>query len=224
MRCFALTLLLCSAAWGQTTQVESPVEPPREHDALSAREQSVLARDRSLDATAWLVPAFEAGFAMAHPARNQPADWSIGASGFAHLYAGYLARQSAATATQFATALVLGEDPRYWPSRDHNPARRAAHAALSTVFDQRSRGWQRHTVALSNLAAAFTAASLANAWQPAQFRNSTHLGQRTLTSLAGIAGGNLAAEFRPEAKLEMKRLVRRYRLFVRFGRRSPQLK
>ncbi len=209
MRCYVLTLLLCCAGAGQA-QVAEPGK-------LSAREQGAMAWERSVDVTAWLVPGFEAGFAMAHPARNQPADWSLGASGFAHLYAGYLARQTAATAAQSATALALDEDPRYWPSPSGNPMRRAAHAAVFTLFDQRNRGWRRHTVAVSNLVAALTAASLANTWQPAQFQNSTHLAQRTLTSLAGIAGGNLAAEFRPE----LTRVARRYRCF---GRRSLQLK
>uniref|UniRef100_E6QL28 Uncharacterized protein n=1 Tax=mine drainage metagenome TaxID=410659 RepID=E6QL28_9ZZZZ len=113
--------------------------------------------------------------------------------------------------------MALGEDPRYWPSRRGNAMRRGAHAAMFTLFDQRNSGRRRHAVAVSNFVAAVTAASLANTWQPAQFQNSTHLAQRTLTSFAGIAGGNLAAEFRPE----MKRLVSRY---SRFGRRSLQLK
>lgn len=171
--------------------------PGQSANSLTTSLRAHLLVRQSTAPTAWLAPGLEAACSMAHPPRHQPSDWSVGAGGFAHLYSGYLARQSASTAAQFIVAALLEEDTCYRPSTQHNPLRRAAYAAVFPLFDRRVSG--RRTVAVSSFAAAFTAAALANTWLPAQFRNSAHLTQRTLTSLAALSGSVLAAEFHPEA-------------------------
>lgn len=182
---------------------------------FTSRQRLRLFAHTATDPVAWLAPGFDAALSMAHPPRQQPPDWSVGANGFAHLYAGALARQSAASATQFAVAALLREDTRYRASARRNPLRRAAHAATFTLVDRGRSGHRR--LAVSSLAAAFTAAALANTWQPPQFQNTTHLTQRTLTSLAALSGSALALEFRPDAV----RLT--HRLMPRFGpRHSPR--
>ena len=164
---------------------------------FTTRQRLRLFAHTVADPVAWLAPGFDAALSMAHPPRHQPAAWSVGASGFAHLYAGSLARQSAASAAQFAVAALLREDTRYRASARRNPVRRVVHAATFTLVDRGRSGHRR--LAVSSLAAAFTAAALANTWQPPQFQNSTHLTQRTLTSLAALSGSTLALEFRPDA-------------------------
>ncbi len=179
-------------------RVPSQAEPLSGQAAvLNMRLRAQLWVRSSVDPAAWLMPGIDAAFSMAHPPRQQPPAWSDGVEGFAHLYAGYLARQSAATSAQAAVAAILREDDRYQPAQQGNALRRASHAASFTLFDRRVSG--RRTLAVSSLAAAFTAAELANTWLAPQFQNSTHLTQRTLTSLGALAGSNLAAEFRPEA-------------------------
>lgn len=174
---------------------------------LTAGLRLRLFADSVRDPMAWVAPGFDAALSMAHPPRRQPPEWSVGGNGFAHLYAGALARQSAATTAQFAVAALLREDTRYRASLRGNPLRRAAHAATFTLVDRGNSGDRR--LAVSSLAAAFTAAALANTWQPPQFQNSTHLLQRTLTSLAALSGSTLAAEFRPDAVRVTHRLAHR---------------
>ncbi len=200
----------------------SPASPIADPGAASftSRQRLHLFAHSVTDPLSWLAPAVDAALSMAHPPRRQPAAWSVGANGFAHLYAGSLARQSAAVTAQFAVAALLQEDTRYRASARKNPLRRATHAATFTLVDRGRSGHRR--LALSSLAAAFTAAALANTWQPPQFQNSTHLTQRTLTGLAALSGSTLALEFRPDA-LRMARSVSRHALAWprTLTRRSP---
>ncbi len=183
--------------------VSAPVSAP---DSGSARRAGTLPpltlplRTRlwmqaSADPVAWLMPGFDAALALAHPPRQQPAAWNTG--DFAGLYGGYLARQSAATAAQTAVAALLREDPRYRRLGNGSLVHRAGYAAGATLVDWRSG--TRRMPAVSSLAAAATAAALANTWVAPRFQNTTHLTQRMLTSLAALAGSALAAEFRPDA-------------------------
>lgn len=200
-------------------------DPPSETLVpLTPRLRARLWVRTSTDATAWLVPGLEAAFSMAHPPRRQQPAWSVGAEGFVHLYSGYLARQSAATSAQTVAAALLHEDNRYLPAPPGSALRRAAHAVSFTVIDRRASAGSGHRMpAISSLAAAFTAAELANTWLAPQFQNSTHLVQRTLTSLGSLAGSELATEFRPDAVRLMRRVTHGIsRVAIHAGRKASK--
>lgn len=207
-------VFLCAFFAVGPAHAQTERQPPAMSAPLSPPQRAHLWLRASVDPAAWFMPGLDAAFSMAHPPRQQPPAWSVGAEGFAHLYAGYLARQSAATMAQAAVAALLHEDTRYQPAAQGNPLRRAARAVSFTVVDRRASGRSpsgRRAIAVSSFAAAFTAAALANTWVAPQFQNSTHLAQRTLTSLAALSGSTLTAEFRPDAIRITHRLAHRTR-------------
>ncbi len=196
------TTLLAASPISSLAQVSARASIPDSGRAgplplLTLHLRTRLWMQSSTDPVAWLMPGFDAALALAHPPRQQQRVWNTGE--FAGLYGGYLARQSAATATQAAVAALLREDPRYRRLGHGSLAHRAGYAAGATLVDWRSGAETRRMPAASSLAAAATAAALANTWVAPRFQNTTHLTQRMLTSLAALAGSALAAEFRPDA-------------------------
>jgi hypothetical protein len=133
---------------------------------------------------------------MARPPDGYPHDWSDGGGAFGRNYGAILGVNSTNGFTHFATAALIREDPRYYPSGSTNPAGRALHALAFTLADRSDSG--RRTLAISNLAGATAGGFVGMAIYPAGFNDTTHAYQRAALQMISFAGHNLAAEFSPE--------------------------
>jgi len=198
----------------QTSQ-PSPVAPSRVNPGSKAtpgpltqaeRTQYVL---RQLAAPEHLFGySASALYHMADPPGNgstyYPKQWRVGGPGFGRNFGDAAAEDQTKHVGKYVSGAVLREDPRYYPSADSKVARRAMHAVLFTLVDRSNDGARRP--AISNLVGAAAGGYVGDAYLPPGFRNQAHATQRSLVNLAGFAGENVAAEFKPEIRELLRRL------------------
>jgi hypothetical protein len=175
--------------------LDTPV-PVRPSHYLTLTERFRLQAHTTFSPEAVFFPAAEASITMAHPARRYPRDWSDGGAAFARNYGSTVGGRTVGGMTDFAVAWIDHEDPRYFRSLDHRPARRVEHAVFFTIFARMNSG--RRTLALSNFAAAAASGFVCNLWQPDGFNDTAHALQRSESGFAALASANLVAEFSPE--------------------------
>ncbi len=141
-------------------------------------------------------------FHMANPPGNgstyYPKQWRVGGPGFGRNFGDAAAEDQTKHVGKYVSGAVLREDPRYYPSADSNLGKRAMHAVLFTLVDRSNDGARRP--AISNLVGAAAGGYVGDAYLPPGFRNQAHATQRSLVNLAGFAGENVAAEFKPEIR------------------------
>jgi len=145
-------------------------------------------------------PAFRAALRMANPpgkgAARYPADWRQGAEGFGHNYGDAAAERDSFQTARFLTGVITREDPRYIPSRSHNPLARSFHALEFTFIDRSDSG---HAMpAISNFVGSAAGGFVGNSYLPAGFNDVTHAGQRATVRFGALAAGNLFREFAPQ--------------------------
>jgi hypothetical protein len=146
--------------------------------------------------SAFLLPAFEAGYDMARPPNGYPHDWSDGAGAFGRNYGAILGVNATSGLTHFAVAAIDREDPRYYPCLGTNPFGRVTHALSFTLVDRSDSG--RRTLAVSNLAGATAGGFVGMGIYPDGFNDTTHAYQRAAFQMTSFVGHNLVAEFSPE--------------------------
>lgn len=141
-------------------------------------------------------------YQMANPPGNgstyYPKQWRVGGPGFGRNFGDAAAEDQTKHVGKYVSGAVLREDPRYYPSADSNLGKRAMHAVLFTLVDRSNDGARRP--AISNLVGAAAGGYVGDAYLPPGFRNQAHATQRSLVNLAGFAGENVAAEFKPEIR------------------------
>ena len=163
---------------------------------LTGTEKFSLYAHQAFNPAPVLVPIVPAAFHMISPPNHYPHDWKAGGDGFGRLYGDGVARVESERFAQFATGLVLHEDPRYYPSPNPKPGARVLHALAFTLVDKSD---SRHNIpAFSNFAGAAASGFVGIGYLPDGFRDATHAGQRGLTTMAGYAGLNVANEFCPQ--------------------------
>jgi hypothetical protein len=194
-----------------TTASEAPQPPPSDVLArpatasapgyqpgasLTLHDRFILEARTTFSPSVFVVPAGEAAFTMADPPRNFPREWSDGPGAFGRNYGADLARHTTGGLTHFATAAILREDPRYYPSASTNLAGRFVHAVAFTLVDLSDSG--RHTIAFSNIAGSAAAGAIGMAIYPDGMNDVTHAGQRAAVELGRFGTHNVVAEFSPE--------------------------
>jgi len=147
-------------------------------------------------------------FHMASPPGSRstyyPRRWRVGGPGFGRNFGDAAAEDQTKHVGKYVSGAVLREDPRYYPSADSNVGRRAMHAVMFTLIDRSNEGARRP--AISNLVGAAAGGYVGDAYLPPGFRNQAHATQRSLVNLAGFAGENVAAEFKPEIREVLRKL------------------
>jgi hypothetical protein len=195
--------LAASANSAQLLPSEELTEPAAESvpgyqpgASLTLHDRFILEARTTFSPSVFVVPAAEAAFTMADPPRHYPREWRDGAGAFGRNYGADLTRHTTGGLTHFATAAILREDPRYYPSTSTNPAGRFVHALGFTLVDLSDSG--RHTVAFSNLAGSAAAGAIGMAIYPNGMNDLTHASQRAAVELGRFGAHNVIAEFSPE--------------------------
>ncbi|WP_263355786.1 hypothetical protein [Acidicapsa ligni] len=174
-------------------QIYAPYQPT---GRITFKERVCLQAKISFGPTAFIVPAYESGIIMADPPSHYPREWSDGGGAFGRNYGAEFGRHATGGITHFATAALLREDPRYYPSLSTNYARRSMHALIFTLVDRSDSG--HRTFAVSNLAGSAAAGFVTMAYMPDGFNDTTHAYQRAAIEVSDFAARNLLLEFSPE--------------------------
>jgi hypothetical protein len=163
---------------------------------MSLHERFIFESHAAFGPVAFIVPALGSGYAMIRPPANYPKDWTDGPAAFARNYGAEFGANTTGAFAHFATAAILHEDPRYYPSSSPHFTRRVVYALYFTVFDQSDRGTRM--VAVSNITAAGSAGFIGNLWEPDGFNDTSHALERSAIQFATYAGHNLLLEFSPQ--------------------------
>lgn len=139
-----------------------------------------------------------------HGSTYYPKQWRVGGPGFGRNFGDAAAADQTKHVGKYVSGAVLREDPRYYPSLSSNLAVRAKDAILFTLVDRSNDGARRP--AISNFVGAAAGGYVGDAYLPPGFRNQAHATQRSLVNLAGFAGENVAAEFKPEIREALRKL------------------
>jgi len=185
-----------------TTLPETPKPQPAGPPGLKQRFR--LTMRVTFGVSAFLVPAGEAGFDMAHPKRHYPREWKDGAGAFGRNYGAELARHTAGGLTRFVVAAVDREDPRYHASTSGRIVPRFIHAVIFTVADRNNSG--HLTLAASNFAGAAAAGFSGMPYEPAGYNDATHGAQRAAVEFGSFGAHNVVTEFGPEIYRGMRRM------------------
>ena len=130
--------------------------------------------------------------------RNTPPEWGQGAHGFGERLASGYARSVIARTIAFGVAAADGEDSRFVPSHERGIWRRTRHAALGT-FVSRTRNGDTMP-AISRFTGVYSAAFIANTWEPPSQATTSHALQRGSTALLSSVGWHVFEEFWPDIR------------------------
>jgi len=172
--------------------------------SLTLHDRFILEAHTTFGPSAFAVPSAEAAWTMADPPSHYPHEWSDGAGAFGRNYGAEFARHTTGGVTHFATAAILHEDPRYFPSASTNYAARFLHSLAFTLVDRSDSG--RTTLAVSNLAGSTAAGFIGMAIYPDGFNDATHAWQHAALEVSSFAAHNVVAEFSPEISRVLRKL------------------
>ncbi len=181
------------ASNGQTPAI---LAPWMTRSPLTGKEKLSLYTHQAFNPIQILAPVVPAAYKMINPPSHYPHDWKAGGDGFGREYGDGVARNESQKAGQFLAGLALHEDPRYYPSPSTNVSARVVHALAFTLVDKSD---SKHNIpAFQNFAGAAAGGFVGMGYLPDGYRDATHAGQRSLTTMAGYAGFNVANEFCPQ--------------------------
>jgi hypothetical protein len=180
-----------------TTSTTAPTSvQPRGVGSLSVRVKLLCYAKVSYSAGSFIWPGVAASKKMILPPQTYPSEWKQGIFGFGRNYGDALANDTANRGAKYASAILLHEDTRYWPSADKSVFRRVIYAISFALVDRSDSGMRR--LAVSNLAGAAAGGFVGNAYLPRGYDDVTHAGQRSAIQLAESPLPNLVCEFTPE--------------------------
>lgn len=159
---------------------------------------------RTYSPAAVIFPLFGTGIRMANPKDEYPREWRDGLGAFGRLYGDTMAQRTARSTADFATQMMLHEDPRYKLSGSENPVYRVAHALAWTFFDQSDSG--HRTLAARNFTSAGASGFVGMAYLPNGYNDTTHAEQRMIMQFSGQAIANVFSEFEPQWGPIMKKI------------------
>ena len=178
---------------GQTPAI---LAPWMTRTPLTGKEKLDLYTHQAFNPIQILAPVVPAAYKMINPPSHYPHDWKAGGDGFGRNYGDSVARNESQKAGQFLAGVALHEDPRYYPSPRTNFSARVVHALAFTLVDKSD---SKHNMpAFQNFAGAAAGGFVGMGYLPDGYRDATHAGQRSLTTMAGYAGFNVANEFCPQ--------------------------
>jgi len=162
---------------------------------LTAQDKFEIYIHKAYSPAAMIYPLFGAGIKMAKPDKNYPEDWQDGMGAFGRNYGNTVAERTAKTTAEFATQVLLHEDPRYERSDSTNPILRIGHAVGWTFVDKSDSG--HRMLAVSTFTSAAAGGFVGMAYLPAGYNDATHAEQRMATGISGRAISNILTEFEP---------------------------
>jgi hypothetical protein len=130
--------------------------------------------------------------------RDTPPEWGQGAQGFGKRLASGYARSVIARTIAFGVAAADQEDSRFVPSRETGIWRRTRHAVLGTFVSRTRNGGTMP--AISRFAGVYSAAFIANAWEPPSQATTSHALERGSTALLSSVGWHVFEEFWPDLR------------------------
>jgi hypothetical protein len=128
-------------------------------------------------------------------ARDVPSEWGEGVKGYATRYAAGFGTNLSRQSMAFVLENLLGEDPRYFPSKQKGFKARVKNVLLQTLVTRTDSGGEHF--AYSRIGSAFAAGQLANAWQPGSTGSVGGGVLRGVIILGGDAAYNFMQEFIP---------------------------
>jgi hypothetical protein len=131
-------------------------------------------------------------------AKNTPPEWGQGASGYGTRLGSAYGRSVIARTVALGVATVDREDSRFQPSHETGVWRRTKHAVVGTFVSRTPSGGQMP--AISRLVGVYSAAFIANAWEPPSQDSSTKAWERGSTALASSVGWHVFEEFWPDIR------------------------
>ncbi len=131
-------------------------------------------------------------------ANNTPPEWGQGASGYATRLASAYGRNVIAHTVALGVATVDREDSRFQPSNETGFWRRTKHAVVGTLVSRTPSGG--NTPAISRFVGVYSAAFIANAWEPPSQDSSAKAWERGSTALASSIGWHVLEEFWPDIR------------------------
>jgi hypothetical protein len=140
-------------------------------------------------------PALGAGVGQL---RDTPPEWGQGAEGFGERLASGYGRSLIARTVAFGVAAADHEDSRFVPSKESGIWRRTRHAVVGTFVSRTRNGGTMP--AISRFAGVYSAAFIANAWEPPSQANTAHALERGSTALLSSVGWHVFEEFWPDIR------------------------
>jgi hypothetical protein len=147
----------------------------------------------------------DAAYAAILQKADAPLEWKQGAEAYGKRLGSMVAWSGIHNAMAFGLDSTLHQDPRYFRSTGKGFWRRSAHALRGTVLTRTDSGGE--TLSTWRLGSDYGSAFLSNMWYPERL-NTVRLGfiQGSVTMGFELAG-NLASEFWPDIKRDIKRKV-----------------
>lgn len=131
-------------------------------------------------------------------ADNTPREWGQGAAGYGTRLGSAYGRSVIARTVALGVATVDREDSRFQPSNETGIWRRTKHAVVGTLVSRTPSGG--HMPAVSRFVGVYSAAFIANAWEPPSQDSSTKAWERGSTALASSVGWHIFEEFWPDIR------------------------
>ncbi len=130
--------------------------------------------------------------------RDTPPEWGSGADGFGLRLASGFGRSVISRTISFGVASVDGEDSRFTPSHESGIWKRTRHAVVGTFVSRTASGGTMP--AISRFTGVYSAAFIANAWEPPSQDSYGHALERGSTALLSIVGWHVFEEFWPDIR------------------------
>jgi len=131
-------------------------------------------------------------------ADNTPREWGQGAAGYATRLGSAYGRSVIARTVALGVATIDREDSRFQPSNETGVWRRTKHAVVGTLVSRTPSGG--NMPAISRFVGVYSAAFIANAWEPPSQDSSTKAWERGSTALASSIGWHVFEEFWPDIR------------------------
>jgi hypothetical protein len=181
-----------AAPHGVGDRVLSWIEPvPSEEKGCPERMSEFLM------STVGPIPMFgEAAGAAVGQWATWPKEWGQGWGAFGKRFGSNLAYNGIRQAVTYGASLALGEDTRYFASRDSGWWRRTRHALVSTFTARHADG--RDTFSISGTSGVIAASALSSMWGPASWKGLGNISENVGISFASTAGTNVIREFLPD--------------------------
>jgi hypothetical protein len=143
----------------------------------------------------WIGPALGAGIGQW---RDTPPEWGQGGDAYAIRFASGFGRSVISRTIALGVATVDREDSRFVPSNETGIWRRTRHAIVGTFVSRTPSGGSMPAV--SRFVGVYSAAFIANAWEPRSQEDTAHALERGSTALLSSVGWHILDEFWPDIR------------------------
>jgi hypothetical protein len=143
----------------------------------------------------WIGPALGAGIGQW---RDTPPEWGQGGDAYAIRFASGFGRSVISRTIALGVATVDREDSRFVPSNETGIWRRTRHAIVGTFVSRTPSGGSMPAV--SRFVGTYSAAFIANAWEPRSQDDTALALERGSTALLSSVGWHILDEFWPDIR------------------------